>query len=142
MTLTLEAESGRVTAGEEIRIVATLEHDELGDVTVFGSGSGPVFFSVTRHEDGLTSGPPAHTDDCVVHTLPAGRPTTFPFFKSGGYSDEDANADFLEIYFADPALTLPAGTWRIDATTYGWLGESCSGEAFDLATSIEIVVTD
>lgn len=140
ITLTLEAQSGPVTAGDEIAVWATLEHDRPGDLTVFGSGSGIVFFSVTRLEDGLTSGPPVHTDDCATHILPAGGRTTIPFFKSGGFSPEDPNADFLEIYFGESELSLPAGTWRIDATTYGWLGEWCSGDTLDIATSIEVVV--
>lgn len=141
-TLTLAAEPSRVAAGEVIRVAATIAHDRQAAVHVFGSGSGIVYFSVTRIEDGLTSGAPVHTDDCAEHVLPAGESTPIPFSKSGGYSPGDPNADFLEIYFAEPELTLPAGTWRIDAESYGWLGEGCSGETLDLATSVEVTVTD
>jgi hypothetical protein len=141
-TLTLAADVPQVRAGHEIAVTATLGHDQERDVVLSGSGSGVVFFSVTRREDGLTSGPPVHTDDCARHVLAAGAPVTIPFSKSGGYSPDDPNADFLEIYFADPALSLPAGTWRIDAVTHAWIGEGCTGEPLELAASVEVVVTD
>jgi hypothetical protein len=141
-TLTITAGEARVAAGQEIHVGATLAHGEPGDVTLTGSGSGVVFFSVTRVEDGLTSGPPVHTDDCAVHEIPPGDGVTVPFAKSGGFSPDDPNADFLEIYFADPALSLPAGTWRIEATTSATIGEGCIGEPLDLAASVEVVVSD
>ena len=141
-TLTIRADETSVGAGEEIHVSATLGHDEDQDVTVSGSGSGVVFFSVTRLEDGLSSGAPAHTDDCVPHVVPVGEGVTVPFAKSGGFSPEDPNADFLEIYFADPELSLPAGTWRIEATMSADVGEGCTGEPLVLAAAVEVVVAD
>ena len=141
-TLAVRSEEAHVSAGDEIHVAATLGHDREGEVTLWGSGSGLVFFSVTRVEDGLTSGPPAQTGDCVPHEMPAGEPFTVPFAKSGGFSPEDPNADFLEIYFADPALSLPAGTWRIEATASARTGEGCAGEPLELAASVEVIVTD
>ncbi len=140
-TLTLAADVARVRAGDEIGVTATLGHDQPRDVLLSGPGSGVVFFSVTRREDGLTSGSPAHTDDCARHVLAAGPALTIPFSKSGGYSPDDPHADFLEIYFADRALSLPAGTWRIDAVTHAWIGEGCTGDSLELAASVEVVVT-
>jgi len=141
-TLTLAVEDAQVAAGEEIHPSAALGHDRADDVALTGSSSGIVFFSVTRIEDGLTSGPPAHHDDCVPQVVPAGPPLPIPFSKSGGFAPEDPGAEFLEIYFRDPDLTLPAGTWRIDAVTYAWIGDECSGEPLDLATSVEVVVSE
>jgi hypothetical protein len=141
-TLAVRSEEARVSAGDQIHVAATLGHDGDRDVTLSGSGSGVVFFSVTRVEDGLTSGAPAQTDDCVPHVLPAGEPVTVPFAKSGGFSPEDPNADFLELYFSDPALSLPAGTWRIEATASARVGEGCTGEPLELAASIQVIVTD
>ena len=83
-----------------------------------------------------------HTDDCATHELPAGVTTTVPFAKSGGWSEDDPNAAFLSVYFADPELTLPTGTWRIDVTTAGTIGEGCRGEALDLELSLVVTVTD
>jgi hypothetical protein len=140
--LSVRAEEGRVRTGDEIHVTATFGHDRDRDVTLSGSGSGVVFFSVTRVEDGLTSGPPAHTDDCVIHVIPAGEPVTVPFAKSGGFSPEDPNADFLALYFSDLALSLPAGTWRIEATSSARVGEGCTGDLLELAASVEVRVTD
>lgn len=142
LTLAVTGERSVVAAGEEIAVQASLSHDQPGPVTISGSGSGIVFFSVTRLHDGLSSGPPAMQGDCVPHELPAGEPTEYPFGKSGGWSPDDPNAEFMELYHSDPALTLPPGAWRIDVTALGTLGAGCLGEALDLATSIEISVTE
>lgn len=142
ITLAVTAEPAVVASGEAIEVEAVLTHDRPDALIVSGSGTGIVFFSVTRLEDGLTSGPPVMTGDCGLHELPAGAPTVVPFSKSGGYSPDDPNADFLEIYFADPELTLPAGSWQIEVTTHGSLGEGCAGPQLDLAISLVVTVTD
>jgi len=142
LTLAVTAERSVVAAGEEVVVGASLSHDQPEPVTISGSGTGLAFFSVTRLEDGLSSGPPVMTSDCVPHELPAGVPTDYPFAKSGGWSPDDPNAEFMELYNSDPALTLPPGTWRIDVTAVGTIGEGCAGETLDLAASIEIDVTE
>lgn len=138
---TLEVRVADVTVfeGEEILVDASLSHDGAADVILAGSGSGVVFFSVTRQEDGLSSGPPVWTDDCAQHVLEAGRPMDVPFAKSGGFSDDDPNAAFLRTYFADRELRLPAGTWRIEATTNASIDE-CGGEPVNLRAFVDVVV--
>jgi len=142
ITLTAVAEPARVATGEVIDVTATLTNDGADDIELSGSGSGVVFFSVTRLEDGLTSGPPVMTGDCGGHVVPAREPAVIPFAKSGGYSPDDPNAAFMEAYNADPLLTLPPGTWRIDVATYANLGPGCSGEQLDLALELIVTVTD
>lgn len=143
ITLAVTAEPALVDAGEPIDVEAVLTHDRAGPLMLVGSGSGIVFFSVTRLEDGLTSGPPGWRLDCREHTLPAGEPTVVPFSKSGGISSDDPNAEFLETYFSDPTLTLPLGTWRIDVTTGGTtLVRACDGPDLDLTISVVVTVTD
>ena len=142
LTLVVTAERSVVAAGEEIVVGASLSHDQPGPVTIRGSGAGLGFFSVTRLEDGLGSGPPVMSSDCVSHELPAGVSTDYPFVKSGAWSPDDPNAEFMELYNSDPALTLPPGTWRIDVAAVGIIGEGCAGETLDLAASIEVDVTE
>jgi hypothetical protein len=142
VTLAVTAEPAVVAVGEPIEVEAVLTHDRPEPLLLSGSGSGIVFFSVTRLDDGLTSGLPVSTGDCGRHTLPAGEPTVVPFTKSGGFSPDDPNADFLDIYFSEPSLTLPPGTWRIDITTQGNIGEGCTGPQLDLALSLIVTVTD
>lgn len=142
LVLTATADPATATSGEVIDVVAELANDGPDPIILSGSGDGLVYFSVTRIEDGLSSGPSAHHDDCATHELPAGARTSVPFAKSGGWSEDDPNAAFLSIYFADPQLTLPAGTWRIDVTTAGTIGEGCTGEPLGLALSLVVTVTD
>jgi hypothetical protein len=138
--LTLRADDPVVREGDEITVIATIASPG-GDALIMGSPSGIVGFSVTRIEDGLTSGPPGWRAACQEYTVPA-EPMEIPFAKSGGWGADDPDADFLRTYFADSALTLPAGTWRIDAITNGNIGQECAGNPLELATSIEVTVTD
>lgn len=142
ITLAATAEPVVVRAGQPIQVEAVLTHDQPEPLVVSGSGSGIVFFSVTRVEDGLTSGPPVMTSDCGRHELPAGEPLVVPFFKSGGYSPGDPNAEFMETYNATPDLTLPAGTWQIDVMAHGTLGEGCDGQQLRHALSLVVTVTE
>lgn len=142
ITLAVTAEPAFAPAGALIDVEAVLTHEGPEPLIVSGSGSGIVFFTVTRLEDGLTSGPLVMTGDCARHELPAGEPLHVQFFKSGGYSPVDPNAEFMEIYNATPDLTLPAGTWQIEVTTHGSLGEGCAGEQLGLALSLVVSVTD
>ena len=142
MTLSVTAEPAVVAAGERIEVEAVLTNDGPDPIELSGSGSGVVFFSVTRLDDGLTSGEPVMTDDCAPHDVPAGEPIIVPFAKSGGWSEDDPDAAFLRTYFADPELTLPPGAWRIDVTTAATIGEGCVGPSLDLALSLLVRVTE
>jgi hypothetical protein len=142
MTLSTAAEPAVVAAGERIDVEATVTNDLADPILLSGSGSGFVFFSVTRVEDGLTSGPPVWTDDCVPHVIPPGEPIVIPFAKSGGWSEDDPNVAFLRTYFSEPELSLPSGTWRIDVTVHGNIGEGCTGPAVDLELALIVTVTE
>ena len=142
ITLAATVDPAIVAAGEEINVVAELSHGRPEPLVVSGSGSGIVFFRVTRVEDGLSSGPPISSSDCARHELPPGEPTVVPFTKSGGWSAEDPNPAFLRTYLSEPELTLPPGTWRIDITTGGMLGEGCTGEQLSHELALMVIVTD
>ncbi len=142
MTLSAAAEPAVVAAGERIEVEATVTNDGAGPIVLSGSGSGLVFFSVTRVEDGLTSGEPAMTGDCVPHVVQPDQPIIVPFAKSGGWSGEDPDADFLRTYFSEPELSLPSGTWRIDVTVQATIGEGCNGPPVDLKLALIVSVTE
>lgn len=142
VTLAVTAEPAVASPGQRLDVEAVVTNDGDEPLVLSGSGGGFVFFSVTRVEDGLTSGEPAWTDDCVPHVLAAEEPTVVPFAKSGGWSEEDPNADFLRTYFADPDLSLPEGTWRIDVATAATIGEACVGPRLELAVSVVVRVTE
>ncbi len=142
LTLSAVAEPVEVAAGRVIHVTATLANEGVEDVEISGSGTGIVYFTVTRLEDGLTSGPPFMDGDCRSYPLSAGERTEVPFRKSGGYSPDDPNAAFMDAYYADPELTLPAGTWKIEVAAYGSIGANCSGDPLDLALELVVTVTD
>lgn len=142
MTLSVSAEPAVVAAGQAIEVGAVLTNDGAERMIVGGPGSGIVFFSVTRLEDGLSSGPPVMEDDCTPHEFRPGQPVAFPFKKSGASTDEDRDADFRRSYFADPQLRLPPGAWTIDVSTAGVIGDRCRGEPLDLKISLVVTVTE
>ena len=142
ITLAANVAPSTVAAGDEINVVAEVSHDRPVPLVVSGSGTGIVFFTVTRVEDGLSSGPAVSQGDCATYELPPGEPTVFPFAKSGGWSAGDPNAAFLETYFSEPELTLPPGTWRIDVTTGAMLGGGCGGQPLGLELALMVTVTD
>ena len=142
LTLSAMAEPAVVAAGQPISVEATVTNDGEEPIILSGSGGGYVLFSVTRVSDGLTSGEPVTTGDCVRHVVPVGEPNVIPFSKSGGWSEDDPNAAFLRTYFSDPELTLPPGVWQIDITTLANFGEDCSGPPLDLDLSLLVTVTE
>jgi hypothetical protein len=136
--LALRATTARYAAGEPIAVGATLTYaGPARQIEVAGSGSGLVGFGVEQ-VDGNIKILPAGTADCHPWTLPRGD-TIIPFQKSGGFSADDPGADFFEDYFHDPALRLPAGTWRISAEAVIFPPD-CDGPPTSLATSIEVTV--
>jgi hypothetical protein len=142
ISLSAVAASAVVAAGDVIEVTATLERRGPDPQELTGSGSGLVFFSVTRLEDGLTTGPPGSRLDCRSYVLSPDEPMTVPFAKSGGSTPDDPNAEFMEAYFADPDLTLPPGTWRIDVSAIGNIGRECGGDVLiDLAVELIVFVT-
>lgn len=142
LTLSATVEPAVVAAGQRIEVEAVVTNDGLEPIVLSGSGSGFVFFSVTRIEDGLTSGEPAMTGDCATHVVTPGEPVVVPFSKSGGWSEDDPNAAFLRTYFSEPELSLPSGTWRVDISTAATMGEGCTGEPLDLELSLVVTVTE
>jgi hypothetical protein len=139
--LTIESDRPHYRTGNVIHVIATLRYEGAGATTIWGSGAGPVGFTVVRVDDGLTPGEPGFRLDCQSHPFRAGDPVTYPFRKSGGFTQNAPNLDFVESYFDDPELHLPTGTWRVIAMTAGSLGE-CGGPPVSLRVELQIIVTD
>jgi hypothetical protein len=137
-TLSAVAEPTRLRAGEQILVETSLTNDGARPVTLAGSGTAIVMFTVTRLEDGLTSGPPWVTSDCVPYLFGAGQRLDVPFQKLGAVS---GNEELMEAYYADPDLTLPAGTWQIDVFTSASF-DDCGGEQLDLSLSLIVNVDE
>lgn len=135
-TLSVVVMPAVAATNQVIEVTGSITNGGPEPLTVSGPGSGVVFFSVTRLEDGVSSGPPVIEGDCTPHEFPTGEPVDFSFKKSGAFTDEDADAGFRRSYFADPELRLPPGTWRIDISTAGVVGEQCRGEPLEIELSL------
>lgn len=144
-SLSIEASNDRFQAGEPIAVEATVEYiGPLTAIEVAGSPGLPGFG--VEQLDGANHAEPGYGLSCVTYAFNRGRPVSFPFVKSGGYSEADPNAAFMKAYLnisgdlPDPALRLPAGTWRIYADLS--VGEGgCGGTLrHELRASITVVV--
>ena len=138
--LSLEVASTSVRAAEEIVASATLTNLGATEVTLFSSGSGPVAFSVERLENDVRVDA-GWTLDCAPYELPSGELVLIAFSKSGGWDPQGPNVAFYEAYFAEPALRLPAGTWRITAHLHGGIGD-CGGDSVEVDTSVVVRVSE
>jgi hypothetical protein len=119
--LTLRIGSDAVDAGAPIDVAAVLAWEGADQrASIWGSGGGPVSFGLEQ-VDGDIRIDAVMTADCAQHEYTRGVPVAIPFRKSGGFPDDDPNADFYRAFFADPVLRLPAGRWRVRATASGYL---------------------
>lgn len=126
-------------ADEAIAGVATLSLVDGTGVNLGGSGSGLIGFGIDE-VDGSRHMEPVFTFDCAPYRLEAGKPMTSPIQKSGGYSEDEPNAEFYRSFFADPAVHLPPGDWKISAVASFVEGQGCSGQSHDMRASILVHV--
>jgi hypothetical protein len=137
--LTLSTDQTVHPAGEPIDIETVLRYDgEPSDVTVWGSGSGLVVFSIGQLDGDLAMGG-EKTDDCRPYEIRSGEPLSLPYAKGIAFSEDDPNAGFYMDWLNDPDFTLPAGAWRMWASADFALG-ACEGRPVRLDTSIVITV--
>ena len=144
-SLSIEASKDRYQAGEPIDVEATVEYmGPLAAIEVAGSPGLPGFG--VEQLDGANHAQPGYSLSCVTYAFTRGQPVTFPFAKSGAFSEGDPNAAFMKAYLnisgdlPDPSLRLPAGTWRIYADL--GVGEGgCGGTPrHELRAAITVIV--
>lgn len=85
---------------------------------------------------------PVWTADCAKHSLAADRPMVSAITKSGGWSDDQPDAQFYRDFFTDPVVRLPAGEWDITAIAMFVEGEGCGGASHDLRATVRVRITD
>ena len=106
--------------------------------TIWGSGSGPVSFGLEEVDGDIVIGG-IQTLDCAPHDYAHLVPVATPYSKSGGFTEEDPNADFYKAYFADPVLRLPAGKWKVTASAGGYLAP-CEMDAPTVGINLEATI--
>lgn len=138
--LTISAPRATWSSDEAIDVEATLKL--IGpntEATLWGSGSGPIGFSVVE-VGGDRRMDAAWQADCSPHAITADAPITVPFAKSGGYSADDPNAAFYEAFFADPELRLPAGEWQVSAVALFDAGDTCTATPIEMSVSLTLTI--
>lgn len=111
--LTLYADKDTYTADEEIHIRATLEYKGLTDTITIWHGDPYLTFSLSDGKDFQTGG--LVLTILTSTKLNKGYLYEFSYRKSGGYSENDPDADFWRAFYQEKALKLPAGTYKVSA---------------------------
>lgn len=104
-----------VKEGEAISLYSTIEY--IGEAEQIEIWSGDPYFHhmIYRDEEVFSGG---MTLDILKKTeLKKGEVYTIPFVKSGGYSEDDPDADFWKDFFAEEELKLPKGTYTFAGIT-------------------------
>ncbi len=126
-------------AGEPIDGLATLSLVDGTAADIGGSGGGLFAFGYVdpagRHDVG-----PVWRADCRSYRLAADRPMTSGLTKSGGFSPDDPDIDFIRTFLTGPVVRLPAGDWTITAVVPFVEGTGCTGATHDIRASIPIRV--
>ncbi|HUG48141.1 MAG TPA: hypothetical protein VMP67_06980, partial [Candidatus Limnocylindria bacterium] len=139
-SLTLASDGTDYFSGDVIGAQASLGYEgRPGEtVTLVGSGSGLVTFSVQQLDGDLSMGSP-RTGDCRSYQMTAGEPHVYAYRKGAGWSADDPNANFYRSWVEEPDFTLPSGTWRIEAYTEFYVGD-CAGPLHEMKASIVVTV--
>jgi len=109
MTLYSDQEVYRST--EPIQLWATLKYSGKGNTVTIWHGEPYMSFSITDGEDFHVGG---NILTVLTSTeLEKGKTYRFDHQKSGGWSGNDADADFWSAFFEEKELFLPAGEYTV-----------------------------
>jgi hypothetical protein len=134
----LELPTAAWRAGVAITGNARLERLEDG-LQISGSGGGPIGFEY-REVGGRRHLSAVWDASCGVHTLTRDAPINEPLGKSGGWSNDDPDADFYRDFLQAPDVRLPAGVWDVSAVAMFYEGRECEGAEHQIRATIRITV--
>jgi hypothetical protein len=138
--LELTADQDRYRAGQPIEIEALLTYAGAEQsVTIGGPGGAVIWFTIQSTDPAITIVPAGNTQ-CVPRQIIHDQPMLIPFAKTRSLVDDDPMRPFLQAFFADPVLRLPAGEWTVTAVGAFSVGEECDGPVPSLSTSVTIQV--
>ena len=145
-TLTIRSPTDHYLARDAIDVAASLEYVRDGSIVV-ATAADVVGFGVEQ-----IGGPhrvdPVTRQSCRQSSFQGGKPEPYPYVKSGGFSPEMPDAEFIKAYLnvsgnkPDPTLRLPAGTWSIFAVTDLAEGDCGGTVRHQLKAAITVVVDD
>jgi hypothetical protein len=135
----IAATQERYAAGEPIMVATRLTYlGPRSEIQVAHAGAGPVIVGLEQLDGPFDPGGGSDAS-CRHSVLKAGVPVEAAYQKSGGYTGDDPLAAQYKAFFADPAVRLPAGTYRFTAQVQ-LSEEDCGGVRHDLTASITVSV--
>jgi hypothetical protein len=136
--LQIAASQERYAAGQPVNVSTRLTYvGPMPEIVVFG-GSAPVLVALEQPDGPFDPGGGSDLV-CVRSVMKAGVPIDAPYQKSGGFGGDDPMADQYRVFFADPLVRLPAGTYRFTARADISEGD-CGGVTHNLQAAITITV--
>ena len=85
---------------------------------------------------------PAGRADCRRQNIDAATPISAGLSKSGGFSEEDPDVDFLRSFLTAPDVRLPAGTWDVTAVADFNEGDRCAAGGRSMKATVRVTMTD
>ena len=138
--LKLYADKDTYTADEEIHIRATLEYKGPADTVTVWHGLPYIGFWISDGGDFETGG--ATLTVLTSTELEKGMLYEFPYKKSGGYSENDPDADFWRAFYAEDALKLPTGTYTVSVSGAFHVSEQMRPGEEGPSCALQITVTE
>lgn len=136
--LAFAIERSTVRPTDEVAGTATLTLVAPGGATITGS-SDLVTFEFAEVGGAGRDVVPAAPSDCAPHEVVSGGGLETPIAKSGAVVD-GPNADWYRQFLQDPLVHLPAGDWEITAIATFFDGRNCSGQPYDLRSTVRVHV--
>lgn len=125
-------------SNEKIDLFSTLEYTGLEKNITISHGLPYINYSISDGKDfnvrGVTATILTHT------TLDKGKVYTFPYFKSGAFSEDDPDADFWRTFYSEKDLYLPPGNYTLAVYCNFSLTEDVVGSKYSNMVEIEISV--
>lgn len=106
---------------EEISLYSTIEY--IGDKDSIDIWSGEPYFHHMIYKNGEVISGGLTLDILQKTELKKGEIYTIPFSKSGGFSEDDPDADFWRDFYSEETLKLPKGEYTFSAITSFTLDE-------------------
>ena len=133
--LVVRSPADRHPAGQPIDVFAELLYQGPRNGETIYHASSPIGWQIVQLDGPAVMGGGMDMP-CLSTDLTTGIPTRYPFQKAGAVEDRPP---FDRAWFEEDALRLPAGRWRVTATTSVSIGD-CGGEMHQLEASIDLLV--
>ncbi|MCL2507887.1 MAG: hypothetical protein FWF05_01785 [Oscillospiraceae bacterium] len=125
---------------DAIQIWATLEYKGGGPAVKIWHGKPYIVFSITDGKDFNAEGMVLTL--LISTVLKKGKVYRFDYKKSGGYGEDDLDADFWKSFYAEKNLFLPVGEYTVSVSGAFSLTETVTDSHSGLLCELKIKVVE